>query len=159
MKVTGSAKHRHSCAENVPAIAFGVGRVNTTARNSAPDPGILPRSWHWARAAPPNAAARTRIVSAAKIRLDHRKSLSRGYFAPTFLSSSPPTPASQSGLHELTYGYRSNSAQFTRQPPERSQISSCDECGAFWSDDANGDRARSGLQPQHRSLDARPESC
>src|SRR6516165_371412 len=85
--------------------------------------------------------------------------LSKGYFATTFLSSSPPTPASQSGLHELTYGYRSNSAQFTRQPPERSQISSCDECGAFWSDDANGDRARSGLQPQHRSLDARPESC
>src|SRR6516162_9686502 len=43
--------------------------------------------------------------------------LSKGYFATTFLSSSPPTPASQSGLHELTYGYRSNSAQFTRQPP------------------------------------------
>jgi hypothetical protein len=28
LKVTGSAKHRHSCAENVSAIAFGVGRVN-----------------------------------------------------------------------------------------------------------------------------------
>jgi hypothetical protein len=28
LKLTGSAKHRHSCAENVSAIAFGVGRVN-----------------------------------------------------------------------------------------------------------------------------------
>jgi hypothetical protein len=28
LKVTGSAKHRHSCAENASAIAFGVGRVN-----------------------------------------------------------------------------------------------------------------------------------
>ena len=28
LKVTGSVKHRHSCAENVSAIAFGVGRVN-----------------------------------------------------------------------------------------------------------------------------------
>jgi hypothetical protein len=34
---------------------------------------ILPRSWHWGRAAPPTVAARTRIVSAAGIRLDHRK--------------------------------------------------------------------------------------
>src|SRR2546430_4709649 len=36
---------------------------------------ILPRSWHWARAAPPTVAVRTRIVSAAGIRLDHRKSV------------------------------------------------------------------------------------
>jgi hypothetical protein len=28
LRVTGSAKHRHSCAKNVSAIAFGVGRVN-----------------------------------------------------------------------------------------------------------------------------------
>jgi hypothetical protein len=33
------------------------------------------RSWHSARAAPPTVAARTRIVSAAGIRLDHRKSV------------------------------------------------------------------------------------
>ena len=62
---------------------------------------ILPRSWHWARAAPPTVAARTRIVSAAGIRLDHRKSvtkLSKGYFATTFLSSSLTCPATQSGL-------------------------------------------------------------
>ena len=36
---------------------------------------ILPRSWHWARAAPPTVAARTRIVSAAAIRPDHGKSV------------------------------------------------------------------------------------
>ena len=36
---------------------------------------ILPRSWHSGRAAPPTVAARTRIVSAAGIRLDHRKSV------------------------------------------------------------------------------------
>jgi len=28
LRVTGSAKHHHSCAKNVSAIAFGVGRVN-----------------------------------------------------------------------------------------------------------------------------------
>ena len=33
------------------------------------------RSWHHPRAAPPTVAARTRIVSAARIRLDHRKSV------------------------------------------------------------------------------------
>jgi hypothetical protein len=36
---------------------------------------ILARSWHWARAAPPTVAARTRIVSKARIRRDQRKSV------------------------------------------------------------------------------------
>src|SRR6516164_1434079 len=40
-----------------------------------PAPECLLRSRHSARAAPPTVAARTRIVSAAGIRLDHRKSV------------------------------------------------------------------------------------
>ena len=54
---TGSSRHRQKIAA-IPASA-----------------SILPRSWHWARAAPPTVAARMRIVSAAGIRLDHRKSV------------------------------------------------------------------------------------
>ena len=57
---------------------------------------ILPSSWHWARAATPTVAARTRIVSAAGIRLDHRKSVRP---LRTFLSSSPTLPASQSRFY------------------------------------------------------------
>src|SRR5262245_155559 len=54
--------------------------------------------------APPTVAARTRIVSVAGTRLDPGNlcDLSKGYFATTFLSSSPPTPARQSGLNQLT---------------------------------------------------------
>src|SRR5262249_49849033 len=56
----------------------------------------------------PNAAPQTRIVSVARIRLDpgNLSELSKGYFATTFLSSSPTTSASQSGLHRwcLVFG-------------------------------------------------------
>src|SRR5262249_25673422 len=43
------------------------------------------------------------MVSLARVRLDPRKSVwpFKGYFAMTFLSSSPPTPATQSGLAQL----------------------------------------------------------
>jgi hypothetical protein len=45
----------------------------------------------------PDAAAQTRIVSVARIRLDpgNLSDLSKGYFATTFLSSSPTTSATQ----------------------------------------------------------------
>src|SRR5262249_11827423 len=71
-----------------------------SAENRAAIPAsasILPRSWHWARAAPPTVAARTRIVSVAGIRLDPTNlcDLSKGYFATTFLSSSLTCPARQ----------------------------------------------------------------
>ena len=58
------------------------------------------------RAAPSTVAARTRIVSVAGIRLDpgNQCDLSKGYFATTFLSSSPSCPASQSGLHRYVTG-------------------------------------------------------
>jgi hypothetical protein len=82
LAAAGSSRHRQKIAA-IPASA-----------------SILPRSWHRARAAPPTVAARTRIVSAAGIRLitGNLCDLSKGYFATTFLSSSPPTPARQSGL-------------------------------------------------------------
>jgi len=57
LAAAGSSRHRQKIAA-IPASA-----------------SILPRSWHSARAAPPTVAARTRIVSAAGIRLDHRKSV------------------------------------------------------------------------------------
>ena len=57
LAAAGSSRHQQKIAA-IPASA-----------------SILPRSWHWARAAPPTVAARTRIVSAAGIRLDHRKSV------------------------------------------------------------------------------------
>jgi hypothetical protein len=57
LAAAGSSRHRQKIAA-IPASA-----------------SILPRSWHSARAAPPTVAARTRIVSAAAIRLDHRKSV------------------------------------------------------------------------------------
>ena len=49
----------------------------------------------------PSCASHRRLVSAAGIRLDHRKSVRpfKGYFATTFLSSSLTCPARQSGLH------------------------------------------------------------
>ncbi len=58
---------------------------------------ILPRSWHWARAAPPTVAARTRIVSRPEFGwiTGNLCDLSKGYFATTFLSSSPTLPATQ----------------------------------------------------------------
>jgi hypothetical protein len=57
LAAAGSSRHRQKIAA-IPASA-----------------SILPRSWHSARAAPPTVAAQTRIVSAAGIRLDHRKSV------------------------------------------------------------------------------------
>jgi hypothetical protein len=58
---------------------------------------ILARSWHWARAAPPTVAARTRIVSKARIRRDQRKSVRpfKGIFCDDiseFESSHPSQP-------------------------------------------------------------------
>src|SRR5262245_39233655 len=52
----------------------------------------------------PHAAARTRIVSVAGIRLHPGNpcALSKGYFAATFLSSSLTCPAMQSGLYQPT---------------------------------------------------------
>src|SRR6266446_5616574 len=55
-----------------PPDHLGIGRKISAIPASA---SILPRSWHSGRAAPPTVAARTRIVSAAGIRLDHRKSV------------------------------------------------------------------------------------
>src|SRR6266446_10152902 len=55
-----------------PPDHLGIGRKISAIPASA---SILPRSWHSARAAPPTVAARTRIVSAAGIRLDHRESV------------------------------------------------------------------------------------
>src|SRR5262249_53664911 len=72
--------------------------ISAENRGNSCHASILPRSWHEARAAPPTVAARTRIVSAAGIRLDHRNlcDLSKAYFATAFLSSSLTWPASQS---------------------------------------------------------------
>jgi hypothetical protein len=60
----------------------------------------LPRSWPTLRI--PNAVTQTRMVSVARLRLDSGNlfDLSKGYFASTFLSSSPTCPATQSGLHQ-----------------------------------------------------------
>src|SRR5262249_4887387 len=54
--------------------ASGKGPTEKRPANPA-SASILPRSWHWARAAPPTVAARTRIVSVARIRLDPWKSV------------------------------------------------------------------------------------
>jgi hypothetical protein len=61
------------------------------------DPGIRPQLRF------PRAAAQTRIVSVAGIRLHPGNpcDLLKGYFATTFQSSSPSCPAMQSGLPEL----------------------------------------------------------
>src|SRR6516225_9501039 len=70
--VTQWAFHSPKAAmQRTPASGKG------SAENRAAIPArasILPRSWHWARAAPPTVAARTRIVSVAGIRLDPHKS-------------------------------------------------------------------------------------
>src|SRR5205823_10480425 len=60
----------------------------------------LLRFSHQARAHIANAAAQTRIVSVARNPLDsgNLTDLSKGYFTTTFLSSSPTTSATQSGL-------------------------------------------------------------
>src|SRR6266545_555969 len=60
------------------------------------------------------------MVSAARIRLD-LCDLSNGYFAPTFLSSSPTTPATQSGLHELTCELGSRGGAQPNLRPARSE--------------------------------------
>jgi hypothetical protein len=67
---------------------------------------ILPRSWHWARAAPPTVAARTRIVSAAGIRLDHRKTARpfKRIFCDDISEFESSHPSRQSGLHRLKNG-------------------------------------------------------
>jgi hypothetical protein len=56
-----------------------------------------PAEVHEAELRLPDAAAQTRIVSVARIRLDpgNLSDLSKGYFATTFLSSSPTTSATQ----------------------------------------------------------------
>src|SRR5205823_13834750 len=70
------------------------------ARLVSPAQASLPRSWPTLRI--PNAVAQTRMVSVARLRLDSGNlfDLSKGYFASTFLSSSPTCPATQSGLHQ-----------------------------------------------------------
>jgi hypothetical protein len=57
LAAAGSSRHRQKIAA-IPGSA-----------------SILPRSWHSARAAPATVAARTRIVSKARIRLGSRKSV------------------------------------------------------------------------------------
>src|SRR6516225_3517470 len=49
-------------------------------------------------------------LSGKRKRTDTGRNIGRKILIPPFGGSSPPAPASQSGLHELTYGYRSNVA-------------------------------------------------
>src|SRR5260221_785185 len=82
-----------------PAPVFAPGAIQIDQHEASPrccsDPGTGPEL-HL-----PNAAAQTRIVSVAGIRLDsgNLHELSKGYFATTFLSSSPTWPATQYGLY------------------------------------------------------------
>ena len=67
----------------------GLAAARSSRQKIAANPAsasILPRSWHEARAAPPTVAARTRIVSAAAIRLitGNLCHLTKEYFAKTF---------------------------------------------------------------------------
>jgi hypothetical protein len=80
------------------------------------------------RAAPPTVAARTRIVSVAGIRLDHQNlcDLSKGYFATTFLSSSPPTqpcsPVSTDSKMALHRAIASFVAREGHRPPGSNEL-------------------------------------
>jgi hypothetical protein len=100
---------------------------------------ILPRSWHWARAAPPTLAARTRIVSAAGIRLDHRKSVRpfKGIFchdisefesympsqpvrSPPLCTGGPPTVTNRAQrLSRCAFRSSRPPAKFVRRPHSR----------------------------------------
>jgi hypothetical protein len=108
------------------SLSKGGNATDAGKRKGIGSASILPRSsWYWARAAPPTVSARTRIVSAAGIRLDHRKSVRsfKGIFCDdisefeSYIASQPVRSPPLLTKRRVRIAYlRSAGVRITREP-------------------------------------------